>query len=87
MMVNVMAAWANTCYITYMPSTADTFLHQHLKLTIHLLPQITADQLNKLLCKSNQFGANEGKCYGSLGKYLLHNVHAFNSRYLPTSTP
>ena len=45
------------------------------------------DQLNKSLCKSNQYGANEGKCYGSLGKYLLHNVHAFNSRYLPRSTP
>ena len=48
---------------------------------------ILTDQLNKLLCKNNQTGANEGKCYGSLGKYLLHNVHAFNSRYLPESTP
>ena len=45
------------------------------------------NQLYKSLCKSNETGANEGKCYASLEKYLLHNVHAFNSRYFPASTP
>ena len=62
-------------------------LFQAFPVKTYILALSLTDQLNKLFCKSNQFGANEGKCYGSLGKYLLHNVHAFNSRYLPTSTP